>query len=407
MVIRRFEVPLWLEGPKSFMAGNRSEQWPQRAVPEKDLEGGEEVHAPGMRAKVGGSLRGRVGGVRWDQMASLHRHFNFEKERYRGSTRGRAPNLGWTNFNGPEEGSNKWAEGQGYAGDKGKGVDYNSGVKVGLDRIGQRKGKRAFKSRLEPNQACSLVPMNVVGQDANTSLVNSGQVVIKCTTSPRNQGLLYQAQTMLVSMVPVRRQDTKKIEVAGEGTFGGIRDVVEAQGLLCKGSPRNLDSAADPSRAGDNDDLSLHEFQREMDCLVNEELTSEGEDPSQTETNHTERINRWLDVATAGDRQIVINNLSFTKEPLLCTLLAIVGPGQGQPEMSEWVLRKIRGPADIYLIDEPSAYLDSEQRIVASKVIKRQGHCLRGEGISGLYCKCASVIIDWNESFFISSGHHI
>lgn len=28
-------------------------------------------------------------------------------------------------------------------------------------------------------------------------------------------------------------------------------------------------------------------------------------------------------------------------------------------------------PADIYLIDEPSAYLDSEQRISASKVIKR------------------------------------
>merc|ERR1711997_830194 len=28
-------------------------------------------------------------------------------------------------------------------------------------------------------------------------------------------------------------------------------------------------------------------------------------------------------------------------------------------------------PADIYLIDEPSAYLDSEQRIVAAKVIRR------------------------------------
>jgi ATP-binding cassette, sub-family E, member 1 len=28
-------------------------------------------------------------------------------------------------------------------------------------------------------------------------------------------------------------------------------------------------------------------------------------------------------------------------------------------------------PADIYLIDEPSAYLDSEQRIVAAKVIKK------------------------------------
>lgn len=28
-------------------------------------------------------------------------------------------------------------------------------------------------------------------------------------------------------------------------------------------------------------------------------------------------------------------------------------------------------PADIYLVDEPSAYLDSEQRIVAARVIKR------------------------------------
>ena len=28
-------------------------------------------------------------------------------------------------------------------------------------------------------------------------------------------------------------------------------------------------------------------------------------------------------------------------------------------------------PCDIFLIDEPSAYLDSEQRVIASKVIKR------------------------------------
>ena len=28
-------------------------------------------------------------------------------------------------------------------------------------------------------------------------------------------------------------------------------------------------------------------------------------------------------------------------------------------------------PADVYLIDEPSAYLDSEQRLHAAKVIKR------------------------------------
>lgn len=28
-------------------------------------------------------------------------------------------------------------------------------------------------------------------------------------------------------------------------------------------------------------------------------------------------------------------------------------------------------PCDIYLIDEPSAYLDSEQRVIAAKIIKR------------------------------------
>lgn len=28
-------------------------------------------------------------------------------------------------------------------------------------------------------------------------------------------------------------------------------------------------------------------------------------------------------------------------------------------------------PADVYLVDEPSAYLDSEQRLIAAKVIKR------------------------------------
>lgn len=33
-------------------------------------------------------------------------------------------------------------------------------------------------------------------------------------------------------------------------------------------------------------------------------------------------------------------------------------------------------PADIYLIDEPSAYLDSEQRIAASKVCLFNGTCL-------------------------------
>lgn len=34
-------------------------------------------------------------------------------------------------------------------------------------------------------------------------------------------------------------------------------------------------------------------------------------------------------------------------------------------------------PADVYLIDEPSAYLDSEQRLVAAKVIKRSAGAAR------------------------------
>ena len=31
-------------------------------------------------------------------------------------------------------------------------------------------------------------------------------------------------------------------------------------------------------------------------------------------------------------------------------------------------------PASMYLIDEPSAYLDSEQRVVSARVIKRYGN---------------------------------
>lgn len=39
-------------------------------------------------------------------------------------------------------------------------------------------------------------------------------------------------------------------------------------------------------------------------------------------------------------------------------------------------------PADVYLIDEPSAYLDSEQRLHAAKVIKRSAVLL-------LFCQFA------------------
>lgn len=35
------------------------------------------------------------------------------------------------------------------------------------------------------------------------------------------------------------------------------------------------------------------------------------------------------------------------------------------------IILSLAKSADVYLLDEPSAYLDSEQRIIASKVIKR------------------------------------
>ena len=45
-------------------------------------------------------------------------------------------------------------------------------------------------------------------------------------------------------------------------------------------------------------------------------------------------------------------------------------------------------PADIYLIDEPSAYLDSEQRLVAAKVIKRYASSFACcDSVLGIFCR--------------------
>jgi ATP-binding cassette subfamily E protein 1 len=55
-------------------------------------------------------------------------------------------------------------------------------------------------------------------------------------------------------------------------------------------------------------------------------------------------------------------------EPLLDNNVQTLSGGELQRVALTLALGK---PADIYLIDEPSAYLDSEQRIIAAKVIKR------------------------------------
>lgn len=55
-------------------------------------------------------------------------------------------------------------------------------------------------------------------------------------------------------------------------------------------------------------------------------------------------------------------------EPLLDNLVQTLSGGELQRVAIVMALAK---PCDIYLIDEPSAYLDSEQRVICAKVIKR------------------------------------
>ena len=55
-------------------------------------------------------------------------------------------------------------------------------------------------------------------------------------------------------------------------------------------------------------------------------------------------------------------------EPLLRNQVQELSGGELQRVAIVLALGKA---CDIYLIDEPSAYLDSEQRVLASKVIKR------------------------------------
>ncbi|KAF9973210.1 Fe-S cluster-binding ribosome biosynthesis protein [Actinomortierella ambigua] len=55
-------------------------------------------------------------------------------------------------------------------------------------------------------------------------------------------------------------------------------------------------------------------------------------------------------------------------EPIIDQLVSTLSGGELQRVA---IVLALGMPADIYLIDEPSAYLDSEQRIIAAKVIKR------------------------------------
>lgn len=55
-------------------------------------------------------------------------------------------------------------------------------------------------------------------------------------------------------------------------------------------------------------------------------------------------------------------------EPLLDNMVQTLSGGELQRVAIVLAMAK---PCDMYLIDEPSAYLDSEQRVIAAKVMKR------------------------------------
>lgn len=78
------------------------------------------------------------------------------------------------------------------------------------------------------------------------------------------------------------------------------------------------------------------------------------------------------DVTKPLNLENIIDQVGHTKQAnFVLTYLQVVTNLSGG-ELQRVALCLCLGlPADIYLIDEPSAYLDSEQRIVAAKVIKR------------------------------------
>ncbi len=58
-------------------------------------------------------------------------------------------------------------------------------------------------------------------------------------------------------------------------------------------------------------------------------------------------------------------------------------------------------PADIYLIDEPSAYLDSEQRIIAAKVIKKCVQYVTRKYFSRLTNMCRFIFHSKKTAFIV------
>lgn len=89
--------------------------------------------------------------------------------------------------------------------------------------------------------------------------------------------------------------------------------------------------------------------------------------PQYIETNSSDLVMQFLHDAVIKHKSTLINPLNI--EPLLLKPLNELSGGQLQRVAIAHVLSQ---EADLYLLDEPSAYLDVEQRLIISKVVKER-----------------------------------
>ena len=95
-------------------------------------------------------------------------------------------------------------------------------------------------------------------------------------------------------------------------------------------------------------------------------------------------------------------------EPLLDNEVQTLSGGELQRVA---ILLCLGQPADVYLVDEPSAYLDSEQRIIAAKVIKRfilhakkTAFIVEHDFIMATYLADRVIVYDGNPSIACTAG---
>ena len=121
--------------------------------------------------------------------------------------------------------------------------------------------------------------------------------------------------------------------------------------------------------------MLLHEKIR--DAYVHPQFVTDVIKPLQIEQLFAQEVKYWIyNVSglivviglTHHPTEMVYDRRAYVYFPTLINQVQNLSGGELQRVAITLCLGK---PADVYLIDEPSAYLDSEQRLHAAKVIKR------------------------------------